>query len=609
MSSDDEVKKFLLLCPICRKEVKEYGKDDIQTWYECPMGHKTAAPIKQELDGIGQFQKAFCEKVEKNPEIADYEPPEVVPGFDCFCDDDGRFIPAKLAEWIMGKYTLITMMDNEETFVYINGFYQPLGDVTVKKLVKETLRDEYRKNRAMEVLDYIKVSTYTTRREEPPHLIPLANGILDLSKNPFELKQHSSSLMFFNKIPVEYETKADSPLIKKFLKEISASEEDVEILLEVIAFALYRDYFLAKALMLVGGGANGKSTFLNLAKAFLGFENISSRSLQELELNRFAKADLQHKLSNVYADLPDKALQSTGTFKMLTGRDPITAEHKFKNSFQFSNYAKLMFSANKVPEAYDDTTAFFRRWIILVFPNEFKEDKADPHILDKIATKQELSGLLNMVIPRLKRLLEKGQFSYSKTTEEIKEDYIRKSSPIAAFVMDCLETDSDAFIIKKELYGVFTEYCRNRAIPMVTETTFFKNLPQHVAITDFKPQLSKSRIYTFRGIRYTPKTVSSMSNVSRVFYILSSLKENYQNSGYHIIGEYGDYIKIGITLDTLDPLDRCQRKLLSEHVCEDCELFHKPSCVFPGMNFNKVPEDSKFALDCRGFTPKKEASK
>jgi phage/plasmid-associated DNA primase len=31
--------------------------------------------------------------------------------------------------------------------------------------------------------------------------------------------------------------------------------------------------------------------------------------------------------------------------------------------------------ANNVPEAYDDTTAFFRRWIIIVFPQEFKEGK------------------------------------------------------------------------------------------------------------------------------------------------------------------------------------------------------------------------------------------
>jgi putative DNA primase/helicase len=203
-----------------------------------------------------------------------------------FYDEDERFIPAKLAEWIMKKFTFATMMDNEETYVYLDGFYQPMGDALIKKLVKEALQDEYRKNRALEVLDFVKASTYTLRREEPPHLIPLENGVLDLSKDPFELKSHSPDYMFFNKLPVKYDPEADCPAIKKFLKEITNSEEDATILEEVVGFCLYRAYFIAKALMLVGDGSNGKSTFLNLAKAFLGHQNVGGRSLQDLELRR-----------------------------------------------------------------------------------------------------------------------------------------------------------------------------------------------------------------------------------------------------------------------------------------------------------------------------------
>jgi phage/plasmid-associated DNA primase len=45
----------------------------------------------------------------------------------------------------------------------------------------------------------------------------------------------------------------------------------------------------------------------------------------------------------IFADLPDLVLEQTGTFKMLTGRDLITPEKKFKNSFPFENFAKLCF--------------------------------------------------------------------------------------------------------------------------------------------------------------------------------------------------------------------------------------------------------------------------
>ena len=476
-----------------------------------------------------------------------------------YFDERGKFIPKLLADEIMGEHRFVTMMDNEEVYVYLDGYYQPLGEVLIKKECKDRLLDEYRKNRASEVIDYIKASTYTHRREESPNLIPVENGVLDLNSNPAELKSYSPDLMFFNKIPVKYNLDADCPNIKKFHQEITGSPEDVTVLEELLGFCLYRDYFIAKALMLVGGGSNAKSTWLSLAKTFLGHRNVCGRSLQDLEEHRFAKADLHSRLANIYADLPDKALFRSGMFKMLTGRDLIAAEKKFRDSFHFVNYAKLMFSANKVPEAYDDTTAFFRRWIIMVFPKKFVGEDADPHILEKLTTEEELSGLLNLALAGLRRLLKNGVFSHSKTTEEIKEDYIRKSSPIGTFVMDCLETDSDAFIVKKELFNVFTEYCRQLGLPTVTQDTFFKNLPQHTNIADYRPQVEGRRYHTFKGIRYK-LDVSNLSKVSMGFYTLIEKRGDYE--GYEI-EDLNDnfFIKVGIPLDSMDSLDTKLKKI------------------------------------------------
>lgn len=428
-----------------------------------------------------------------------------------------------------------------------------------------------------------------------------------------ELMSHSSEYMFFNKLPASYDPNADCPEIKKFHREITNSEEDITVLEEAVAYCLYRAYFIAKALMLVGGGSNGKSTWLSLVRTFLGSQNVSGRGLFELEENRFAKADFFGKYANIYADLPDRALQRTGMFKMLTGGDQITAEKKFQHSFNFVNYAKLLFSANKVPEALDDSDAFFRRWIIITFPNVFEGEKCDPYKLEKLTTGQELSGLLNLALTALKKLLKTGRFSHMKTTDAIREDYIRRSSPIASFVMDCLEVDSDAFIEKKELFNVFAAYCRERGIPCVTQTTFFKNLPQHMAITDVRPPIEGKRIRAFKGIRYSDGA-SSVSTVSKVFYILVERAKDFSEPWKVMKLNDPSYIKMEITVDTLDTLDRVdrngldryQRKLLSERVCGDCELFHKPSCVFPAMNFDKVPESATFAIDCRSFAPKEK---
>lgn len=493
------------LCAYCGSEnLKLSHVDDAGTqWFKC------------EKCGSYCTYRKTKERKELEEALAKLSKPEAAEFPEKYFEDE-TFVPKLLAEEFMREYRFITMKDTDVIYVFNDGFYQPFGEILIKAECRKRLGKEYRKNRAAEVIDFVKASTYTDRREEPAHLIPLANGVLNLKT--LELQPYSPDLMFFNKLPVKYDPAADCPHIKNFLLEIAASQEDVQILLEVIGFCLYREYFIAKALMLVGGGSNGKSTFLNLVKAFLGKENVSSRSLQDLEENRFAKADLHHKLANVYADLPDKALFRTGTFKMLTGRDLITAERKFQHSFTFENYAKLLFSANKVPEAFDDSDAFFRRWLIVVFPNQFLNDKADPYILQKLTTPEELSGLLNLVLPALKKLLEKGQFSISKTTEEIREDYIRKSSPIAAFVMDCLEVDSDSFIVKKDLFNAFAEYCRVKNLPAVTQDTFFKNLPKHVSVSDYRPKLQSERPPALKGLRFNQSSVSTLSMVSRGFY-------------------------------------------------------------------------------------------
>jgi len=479
------------------------------------------------------------------------------------------FIPKLLADEIMAKYHFACMRDNEQLYVYVDGYYQDFGETLVKEECRRRLADEYRRQRAGEVIDFIKVSTYTERREEPANLIPLENGVLDLNSNPLELKPYSPEHMFFNKIPVKYDPSATCPAIDKFHREITNGEDQVTILEESAGFCLYRDYVIAKALMLVGVGSNGKSTWLSLMKRLLGVKNVSGRGLQELEENRFAKADLHTKLANIYADLPDKSLQRTGMFKMLTGRDLIAAEHKFQNAFHFVNYAKLFFSANKVPEVYDDSDAFFRRWIILVFPNTFNGEDADPYILEKLTTEMELSGLLNKALVGLKRVLEKGQFSHSKTTDEIREDYVRKSSPIAAFILDCIETDSDAFIIKKDLYSVFAAYCRDRMIPCVTQDTFFKNLPQHSAVSEYRPQIEGKRYHTFKGIRYG-LGVSTLSNVSRVFYILIERRKDFEDGNYEVEELSKDgLIKIEIPLDRLDRADANKQITLSKFSLKD----------------------------------------
>lgn len=159
---------------------------------------------------------------------------------------------------------------------------------------------------------------------------------------------------------------------------------------------------------------------------------------------------------------------------MLSGGGTVSAEFKFHDRFQFKNYAKLVFSCNKVPESPDDTTAFFRRWVIINFPNQFLEGdlKTDPNILKKLTIPSELSGFFNWAIEGLKRLLQNGKFSNAKSVEETREQYIRASDPVKAFAMDRIEFKAGSVITKDQVYKAFIEYCEKMKLPTCPKKYF-----------------------------------------------------------------------------------------------------------------------------------------
>lgn len=415
-------------------------------------------------------------------------------------DKNGRVIPFNVAEFLMKINHILTI--NEVVYIYDDGIYTQ-GEKVLKKQIQELLGEDCTTLRTTEILNHIKRTTYILNDfKEDENLICLKNGVLDLRTT--EIKKHSPDYILFNKVPVEYIPGAACPGIIRFLKEVLL-EEDINITQEIFGYCLYKKHFIHKAMMLVGYGRNGKSTFINLIKAFLGHANCSSVPLQTLEKERFAVANLFGKLANLSADLSPTAMSSTSTFKMLTGQDLIYAEKKFKESFSFENYAKLIFSANQVPQTYDDTDAYFGRWIILTFPNRFTDEDGNlnPNLLDELTTPGELRGLFNFALEGLKRLLKNKQFSFSKTTDRVREEYTRMSDPVAAFVMDKILIDPESHIIKKELYQLYITYCKEKKYPIWSENTFHKNLLRHVQVSDFRPKnMDNSRARAWKGIKF-----------------------------------------------------------------------------------------------------------
>jgi putative DNA primase/helicase len=447
----------ILICDKCGKPVKECSQDDIGTvFYECQDKHKTSTPIEKPYK------------------------PMMFTTLSSYQDEHDKFNAIYLATDLINNYFFKTDKKSQTIYIFSmeRGIWEPLGEILIEQIVAEKLKLEYKQHYLTDIKGYIRANTYA-ELQETPNKLALNNGVLNVLTR--EIERPNPGEFIITKLPVTYDKTAECPTVLKFLTDVFGPEQ-LPVVQEFIGYCLYKSISFHKAVLLIGEGRNGKSTFLNLLNAFLGAENISHVTLYDLCTNRFAAAEYYGKLLNTRADLAKTTIASIGKFKEFTGNDVVTAEFKHKNPFTFNPTAKQIYSCNEAPEIKEDTLAVFSRWIILACNNVFLGKKCDPRILEKLTTPNELSGLLNYALEGLKRLLENGQFSVNEDIETLRAAMIRKMNPAKAFIEEQLsyENDPKAIIEESELYSKFILYCKRDKLPTTNKANFTKSIHEYL---------------------------------------------------------------------------------------------------------------------------------
>jgi hypothetical protein len=264
------------------------------------------------------------------------------------------FIPKRLADYLLTQYHIKYAAGM--LWVYRNGVYVSDGEHILAAAAQQYLGEERRQNRIEETLRYIEVATYTEMPPADLQYINLLNGRLEWSTGI--LHQHTPDVFSVMQLPVHYDQTATCPTFDQYL-DTTLDKDVIPLVDEVIGDHLIPDTRYEKATMLTGDGGNGKSVFIDTLTALLGSQHVSNIALnialQDLEENRFLAAELFGKLGNFFADLDPRALKTSSLFKTLVTGDEIQAERKFRDPFKFRNVARLLFSANKLPDSSDRT--------------------------------------------------------------------------------------------------------------------------------------------------------------------------------------------------------------------------------------------------------------
>lgn len=301
---------------------------------------------------------------------------------------------------------------------------------------------------------------------------------------------------FTTPLPYALGDSEETPQIDKLFEEWVGPEKK-RVLYEILAYSLLDEYPIHRIFCMIGGGRNGKGQFMKLQRRFIGSNNVTSTELERIEESRFETAKLFQKKAVFIGETNFNAISKTNRLKQISGGDVITGEWKRKSPFDFINSAKVLIATNSLPETRDRTDGFYSRWLVIDFPNRFREGR---DLIDPIPDK-EFENLGRKCLRILKELLERGGFYQEGTIEERARIYEEKSNPVAAWVKSQCERDPAASSLNYELFDNFDSFQIKNGYRIVTKKQFEIQLQEAGFDRERTQTPGGAVIYYFQGLK------------------------------------------------------------------------------------------------------------
>jgi putative DNA primase/helicase len=358
------------------------------------------------------------------------------------------------------EYHVRVRRDSGTLWAYDDGVWIPEGERTLRHAARQAVGSmNYGENVLNELKSQVRSDPHAEVEADEfgveTGMVAVRNGLLDLDRaaeghGDGALREPRPDDYALVRLPREYDPNADYDEWHDFVEEwaeegrADALQEYVGYCLEVGAMPIHR------ALLLVGGGANGKSTFLSVVRELLGEDNITSTELQTLSNEKDAVADFYGALANIDDDLSSRKLgEGVGMFKKLVAGDKVRGRRLYEDAFEFDATGKHLYAANEVPDVSNDVDdvdeAFWRRWLLVEFPNHYPRGERDPELRDRWTTDEALSAVLNWAIDGRRRLLEQGHFTGECVSAFKKRDRWQSwGDSVDEFLLNHVFSDEDA---------------------------------------------------------------------------------------------------------------------------------------------------------------------
>jgi hypothetical protein len=136
-------------------------------------------------------------------------------------------------------------------------------------------------------------------------------------------------------------------------------------------------------------------------------------------------------------------------------------------------------------------------------PYKFEGHNADPDLSKKLTTEEELSGIFNVLMTALRRIVHnKRIFVNEKTIQERREKYEMSTDPIDSLVKKAVAEDSIASdqTTKDHFYQALVNYCKKRNLVVPSKENVGKILKKKYGYQEGREASGERRTF-WKGVR------------------------------------------------------------------------------------------------------------
>lgn len=347
------------------------------------------------------------------------------------------------------------------------------------------------------------------------------NGLLDVESGT--LSPHTPDFLGLYCLPYEYDPAATCPTWEKAVDRICGGNRDVKRLVrQWFGYCLTSSTDQQKFMVLVGEGANGKSTLVGGLLAVIGQANASHVALEKFS-GAFDLGYSLGKLVNVPDDMSEIDKASEGVLKSYTSGGAMDFNQKNRPILSARPTAKLMFSTNTVPRFTDRSSGLWRRLLlvplnVVIAEEERVKGMDKPTYWDSIG---ETAGMLNWALTGLKSLKDAKGFSVPASVADAVAEHQIESNPTRIFLQEHLQVTKGATygppIASHDSYIRYHAWMKDMGHAPLGHIQFSKELRRvYPHVTRVTQRIGGRPHKVIQGIEWTPHHAAWLIETGRM---------------------------------------------------------------------------------------------